>query len=169
VRAFIIGLILVLAFVIQSTILHYIEIFGIKPNLIVMVTIYFALMQGSVEGAVVGLLGGILLDILVGRVFGLYSLIGMYTGIFAGHFNKRFFKENYLVALLFTFIFSFLYELIFYLLNYFIWGETRIIYVLQNIIIPEALYNCILAIPVYILIIKINRWLEKKERMSRKY
>ncbi|WHH61052.1 rod shape-determining protein MreD [Petroclostridium sp. X23] len=168
-RVFIIAVILIVAFVLQSTILQYFEVWMIKPNLIVMITVYFALTRGSVEGGIVGLSGGILADILVGRVFGLYALIGMYTGVLAGNFNKRFFKENYLVALLFTFLFSFLYEFAFYILNYFIWGETRILYALQYIIIPEALYNCVIAIPVYIFVIKINRWLEKKEKVSRKY
>lgn len=168
-RAFVIGIILIVAFILQSTIFHYLEVWGTKPNLIIMIIVYFALIRGSVEGAIVGLFAGVLMDILAGRVFGLHSLIGMYIGILAGNFNKRFFKDNYLVALLFTFLFSFLYEFLFYILNFFIWGETRILYVLQNIIIPEAVYNCILAIPVYALVIKVNQWLEKRENMSRKY
>ncbi|MDK2800737.1 MAG: rod shape-determining protein MreD [Clostridiales bacterium] len=168
-RAFIIGVILVITYVLQSTVLQYIELWNIKPNLIVMLVIYFALLRGNVEGGIVGLFGGMLLDILSGKVFGLYALIGMYIGVLAGNFNKRFFKENYLVALLFTFIFTIIYEFIFYFFNYFIWGETRIIYVFKNIIIPEVLYNCFLAVPIYSFVIKINNWLEIKEKRSRKY
>ena len=168
-RAFITGIILVFAYVLQSTVLQYIEVWNIKPNLLIMLIIYFALIRGSVEGGIIGLAGGILMDILAGKVFGIHSLLGLYIGVFTGIFNKRFFKESYFVGLLFIAIFTFVYEFLFYLINYFIWGETRIIFVLQRIIIPEVIYNCILAVPVYYFVIKVNHWIKNKKKASRKY
>ena len=163
------SLVLFLAFIVQSTVLQYIEVFNVKPNIVVMLIIHVSLIRGSVEGAIFGFMGGLLMDALASRVVGLYSLIGMYMGVVAGYFNKRFFKDNYLVALIFTLVFTFVFEFSFYLLFYFIWGETRILYVLQNIIFPEAIYNCILAVPLYMILIKIDNWLEKREKASRKY
>ncbi|NLY43654.1 MAG: rod shape-determining protein MreD [Clostridiaceae bacterium] len=168
-RAFIVTIILLLAFVVQSTVLQYSQIFNVKPNLVIMLIIHFSLIRGSVEGAIVGFIGGLFMDILAGRIVGLYSLIGMYIGVAAGYFNKRFYKDNYFVALFFTFIFTFAFEFTFYLLFYFIWGETRILYVLQHIIVPEAIYNCVVAVPVYMVLIKIDNWLEEREKSSRKY
>ena len=168
-RAFIVSLMLLFAYILQSTVLQYTQIFNVKPNLVIMLIIHLSLMRGSVEGAIVGFVGGLLMDILAGRIVGLYSLIGMYVGVAAGYFNKRFYKDNYFVALFFTFIFSFVFEFIFYVLFYFIWGETRILYALQHIIVPEAIYNCIIAVPVYMVLIKVDKWLEKREKSSRKY
>ena len=74
-RAFITGIILVFAYVLQSTVLQYIEVWNIRPNLLIMLIIYFALIRGSVEGGIIGLAGGILMDILAGKVFGIHSLL----------------------------------------------------------------------------------------------
>lgn len=168
-RAFMIGIILSVTFILQSTIVQYIEVWHIKPNLVLIVILSFALIRGSVEGAVVGLCGGLLLDISGARVFGLNAFLGMYVAIGAGIFNKRFFKDNYFVAILFTFSFSFLYELIFYILRFYIWGETNIGYAISGIVFPESIYNCILAVPIYYFALRVNRWLEGKTEISRKY
>ena len=168
-RIFITGIVLIFTIICQSTLVQFIEILNTKPNLIIMLIIYFALLRGNIEGGIVGFFGGLLLDISMGKAIGINSLIGMYIGIAVGSFNKRFYKESYLVALLFTFVFTILYELIFYFLNYFLWGDTRIIYAFNHFILPETVYNCILTIPVYALISKTNRKFIIRERNTRKY
>lgn len=168
-RAVVIGIMLIFSYILQSTVLDYIQIWGAKPNLMIILTVYFALLRGSFEGGLVGLFGGILIDMLAGKVFGIYSLTGLYTGIAVGYYNKQFFKDNIFVLLFFMFIFTFFYEFLFYLMNYFIWGETRIVFVLKKVILPESIYNCILSIPIYGLVMKVNNWLVKKEKLVRKY
>jgi len=93
----------------------------------------------------------------------------MYTGVVTGSLSSRFVRENYLVAVLFTFVLSFVYESIFFFLRFYMWGETQIVFFLKNTILLEAVYNCILVIPVYYSIIRINKWLERKEEVTRKY
>jgi len=145
------------------------ELWGVKPNLMLIIIICFSLLRGSVGGAVIGLFSGILMDFFAAEVFGLHSLLCMYTGVVTGSLSSRFVRENYLVAVLFTFVLSFVYESIFFFLRFYMWGETQIVFFLKNTILLEAVYNCILVIPVYYSIIRINKWLERKEEVTRKY
>lgn len=168
-RSFITGIILVFAFILQTTLIQYIELWNVKPNLIIVIIISLALIRGSVKGAVIGLCGGILMDLFLAKGFGLNSLLCMYIGIIAGLISTRFVKESYFVATLFTFLLSFVYELSFFFLRFYIWGETQFLFFIKNTIIPQSIYNCILVIPIYHFIMKINNWLEKRFKISRKY
>ena len=168
-RIWVISGMITIAYILQSTVLQYIEIGHVKPNLIIMIVIYYALLRGNVEGAVAGFIGGMVIDIFGGKIFGVYALIGMYVGISAGYFNKRFFKENYFVLMFFMFIFTFAHELLFYFTYYFLWGETHIVFALKNIIMPVSIYNAVLALPIFGIIFKVNYWLVEREKMLRKY
>jgi rod shape-determining protein MreD len=151
---------MVFGFVLQSTTIEYVEIFNSKPNIILVFAILYALIRGYNEGATVGFFSGLILDVISGKVFGLNALLFMYTCILVGKFNKTFFKDSYFVAILFTSVFTLIYQSVFYFLNYFIWGQTNLIFVYFNIIIPEVIYNSIVAIPIYAIMIRLNNKIE---------
>jgi len=109
VRTFITGVVLFFSFILQTTLIQYMELWGVKPNLMLIIIICFSLLRGSVGGAVIGLFSGILMDFFAAEVFGLHSLLCMYTGVVTGSLSSRFVRENYLVAVLFTFVLSFVY------------------------------------------------------------
>ena len=153
----------------QSTLLDYIRIYNVIPNLLIVLIILAALLGGNIEGAVVGFFSGLILDIMFGKLMGLYALLGMYLGIAAGSVNKRLYRENLLVILFFTFIFSIAYETAVYVLNTIMSGQIDIIYTLMRIILPEAVYNCVAAILLYPLFSRINRSLEGNRSSLRKY
>lgn len=150
-------LMVVFGFAIQTTIIQYIEIFNTRPNIVLVIVILYALIRGNHEGSIIGFLSGFIMDVISGKVFGLHSLLFMYICILVGTFNKRFFKDNYFVAILFVSVFTFLYQSVFYFLNFFIWGKTNVGFVYSNIIFPEVIYNSIIAIPIYAIVVKINK------------
>ncbi len=168
-RFLIITITLILVSIIQATLVQYISILGIKPNMILIMIISFSLSREYMEAGVIGFFAGLLLDILTGKMIGLHTLLGMYTGLLVGNTKEKFFKDSYIVTIFFTFTFTFSYELIFYILNYFIWGETRMMYALSHIILLQSIYNAILSIPIYSLIIKVNNCLDKNEKAIGKY
>ena len=51
-RIFITAIFIVLNFLMQSTILHYIEIRGVIPNTTIILIVSYALLRGSTEGAI---------------------------------------------------------------------------------------------------------------------
>jgi rod shape-determining protein MreD len=160
---------IILFLVLQTTLLDYASIYGIKPNLIIVFVIVTALVRGNVEGGAVGFLSGLVMDMLFGTVLGFYALLGLYLGIAAGSVNRRLFRENLLVVLFFTFVYSVAYELIVYILNTIMSGNIELLYPLTGIILPEASYNCVAAVLIYALINRADRRFTETGKISRKY
>jgi rod shape-determining protein MreD len=154
--------------IIQSTVLDYIKIYEIKPNLLIVFIICVALLRGNIEGSVIGFFIGLSQDIISGKVLGFYTMLGLYLGLIIGSVNKRLYRENLLVIIFFTFVSSICYELVAYFLSTFMNGRIDFYYPFKSIILPEALYNSGISIFVYILIIKLNDRFNSS-KISRKY
>lgn len=154
---------------IQSTILDYIKILNVKPNLMIIFIISVALLSNNVEGAAVGFFTGLSQDIASGKVLGFYSLLGLYLGLIIGSVNKRLYRENVLIIVFFTFISTVVYEMAVSCINIFTNGQIAFLYSLRNIILPEAIYNSIVSIFIYIFIIKLQDRFENIDKYSRKY
>lgn len=160
---------ILLFLLLQSTLLQYVRIYNVIPNLMVVFIILTALIRGNVEGGVVGFFAGLVLDMMFGKLLGFYALLGMYLGIAVGSVNRRLYRENLLVVVFFTFVASALYETAVYLINTFMSGNINLIFPLTGIILPEALYNSVAAIFLYALVIRMNRRFEEASKAARKY
>lgn len=154
--------------IIQSTVLDYIRIFNVKPNLLIVFVVSAALLKGNKEGAVVGFFAGLSQDIASGKVIGFYTLLGMYLGLFIGLLNKRIYRENFLVIVFFTFISTFFYEGAVYLLGTFLKDQLNLLFPVRYIILPEAIYNCFISIFMFILVMRVNDRIESSIK-TRKY
>ena len=153
----------------QSTLLQYIRIYNVIPNLLVVFIILTALIRGNVEGGVVGFFAGLVLDMMFGKLLGFYALLGMYLGIAVGSVNRRLYRENLVVVVFFTFVASVLYETAVYFLNTFMSGNMSLIFPMTGIILPEALYNSVAAVFLYALVIRMDRRFEETSKAARKY
>lgn len=156
----------------QSTVLDYIKVYDVKPNLMLVFIVCIAFLNGSTEGAIVGLSMGLMQDMLFGRVLGLYALLGMYLGLVVGSVNKRLYRDNILIVVFFTFVSTIIYEIMVFVLSWFgyiIRGQVNLLRPLGEIILPEAIYNSFASIFIYIIIIKIHFKFEEMSRATRKY
>lgn len=167
---------MLLVIILQTTLLNYIEIFGVKANLIIVFTICTALLRGGTAGAASGFFTGLFQDILTGKVLGVYALLGMYLGFLSGLINKRLYKDNLIVIFFFTFISSAVYEFAVYgfgimapILLGIDTGNIGIAHALVRVILPESAYNSILAVFIYLLLTKLLKVPEPMERPQRKY
>ena len=57
----------IVLFLLETTVFHYFEIASVKPNLLLILTASFGFMEGKREGMYVGVLSGFLLDICFGH------------------------------------------------------------------------------------------------------
>src|SRR5690554_5151581 len=101
---------------VQSTLLEYLKIFNVKPNLILCFVVCASLLNEKWEGAAVGFLTGLALDMASGSVLGFNSLLFMYAAIGIASICRYVFKENFLIVVLVTFITSILYGWVVFLL-----------------------------------------------------
>ena len=95
-RCITIGIIIVICFLLQCTVFHYIELAGVVPNLLLIVTMSFGLMRGRREGLLVGFFSGLLIDIFFGSVLGPYAFIYMTLGYGNGFFHRIYYVEDVL-------------------------------------------------------------------------
>jgi len=152
--------------IIQSSLFQFIEINNIKPNSALIIIVSYAILRGDVEGAIFGFFAGLLQDIFFGRYIGLNALFYMHIGYFCGKPFKDFYFENYVIPLVLVLISSFAYDFLVYFTSYFFRGHLDYFFFFSRIILPGAVYNLFVCIPIYVMVYKINKRIEAKEKGS---
>ena len=165
-RIVVIGVLLIIAQVLQSTLFQLIRIGHIAPNLMIILIVSFALLRGSKEGTIVGIASGLIYDSTFGLMMGPATITYAFIGFLCGRFNKNFYRENFIIPLICTFFSS----LFFNIVNMFalvLRGELHFIYYLKAIVVPELIYTMAIALLIYQMTYMINEKIEKGERKSR--
>lgn len=148
-RMFVLGVILICGIILQLTVFNFIKVAGVKPDLILIIIIFNALLNGSKDGAVLGLIGGLLQDLLTGQFIGLNALSKAATGYIFGFAGRKLYKENIIIPILSLLVGSLINDAIFYFLASFINLGIPFIKAIQSKMIPAAIYNCCLSPFIY--------------------
>lgn len=157
------------AVLIQSSLGASISIYGVKPNITITLIVIVALMRGNIEGAVVGFFCGLMQDSVSGTLIGFYALLGLYLGFVIGSINKKLYRENILIAIFLTFVSTVVYEYLVYVLSTFLRAPLDFIYPMTKVILPEAIYNSVISIFIFIIFIKLHMRFEKFDKNARRY
>lgn len=84
-----ISVVIVLALALQSTVLNRATVLGVIPQVLLVVLVSLAYLDGERVGAATGFFGGLLQDLLiVGSIVGLYALAYTLVGFAVGSFRK---------------------------------------------------------------------------------
>ena len=146
------GIIIVLLFLLQTVIFSVRPIFGIRPDLILVVVVIAALLSGVKTAITLAFFGGLLQSMFYSSILGIYLISRIITGGIAALIEGEVFKENYLLppfiifgATLFngTLVFLLTEELLFNL-NFFNYT--------YDYLLPEAGLNAVLGMFLYIII-----------------
>ncbi len=148
----------------QSTILEYLEIFNVRPNILIVLMVIVALLRGTVESAGMGLFFGLTMDILMGKTLGWYALIFFLVSIPISMINEKLYREKFLVLVTFTFSATIIIETLFFLIVFMFRGYRYLPYLFGTVIIPEAIYNSILILPLFKPVSKAYNLLDSVDR-----
>ena len=165
-RFFITAVIIIAAYLLQCTVFSSLELAGIKPNLLIIITASFGFMRGSREGMLVGFVSGLLADIQFGDMIGFYALIYLLVGFINGLFQRLYFDEDIKLPLFLISISEFLYGIIVYFLTYLLRSDFNFLLYLNKIILPELIYTIVITLGLYPLILFMNHKLEAEEKRS---
>ena len=165
-RTFSVAIIIIVCFLLQSTVFRALAFANIAPNLLIVVTASFGFMRGKKEGMLIGFFCGLFMDLFFGGILGFYALEYMYIGYFNGFFRKLFFPDDIKLPLILIGVSDILYNLGVYVLRFFFRGNFQIGYFMLHIIIPELVYTLLVTIVLYFLILRINQRLELSEKRS---
>lgn len=134
---------LLLSLILPGTVFYFWSWGGIKPDLIMLFTIYMALHHRPMSGALWGLGAGILEDLYLGRHFGMYSLTLTGVALLSGWLAQRWYRENYALTTLLVFLVTFLGQTLIALLSLGVGIQWTVTDALR-LAIGVSLYNAIL-------------------------
>ena len=144
----------------QSNFFSWFTIGGIKPNLFILLVVVIGLFAGKNLGLIFGILFGFLLDIYLGRSIGTSALMFGIIGWFAGYIDKNFSKEGRITIMLIMAISTFFFEIGKYGIECIIYKMTFEIKAFFQIIGIEILFNTLITIIIYPLIVKFGYSIE---------
>lgn len=153
-------LMLIIGFLLQTTLFQYLKIAGVLPNLVLVVTAVSGLMYGRKMGIFIGVVCGLLLDLMYGSVIGISILIYMLIGYGNGSANKIYFKDDYLIPLLSLVLSDFVYSIAYYVCNFLLRGRLHFISYFQDIMMPEMIYTVLVGSIIYLIIKKLDGWID---------
>ena len=162
-RKICVAFLIILCFVLQSTVFRSLAFAGIGPNLLIILTASFGFMRGENEGLLIGFFSGLLCDIFFGDVLGFYALILMFIGFLNGKFNRIFYPEDIKLPLGLIIISDISYSMTCYILLFLMQGKFNFLFYFAKVIIPEAVYTILVTCILYPLILKLNERLEAFE------
>ena len=155
------GMIIVICFLLQCTVFHYIELAGVVPNLLLIVTMSFGLMRGRREGLLVGFFSGLLIDIFFGSVLGPYAFIYMTLGYGNGFFHRIYYVEDVLLPMIMITLNDFIYNIIIYVVFFLMRNRLDFLGYLKDVMLPEMIYTILITLFFYKILVRINLRLKR--------
>ncbi len=142
-------LLVLAALIIQTTALNYMAIYGVKPDLVIILVILNGFLRGTREGAFLGFSAGILQDLVSGGYFGLNTLTKMVAGYLAGLGKDRLYRDNRIIAAGLTWVCTVGAQFIFYILLLSVNVSIPVLNAVVNVILPTAFYNALVVLVFY--------------------
>lgn len=175
-KKFILNIILVILFfliyILQITFFNTFSIFGVKPNLFILLVLFIGLYIDEKNAMIFGIFAGICMDLLGGKIFGISSIMLAIVGIISGVLAKNWKKEQLQIVLMFILL-TICYEVGSYILSTLLSiANFEILAFIKKLII-EVIYNVLILMIFYPLIQKIGcsceRIFNKTEILTRYY
>ena len=158
--------IILISFLLQSTLFVKLKFGAVSPNLMLVVTSSFGFMRGRKSGIAVGAISGLLVDIFWGQLLGFHTLLYTVIGYLNGSFERLFYDEDVKLPIVLISASEFLYGICIYVFVYMLQGDFPFGTYLFSIIIPELVYTILVTLILYQVILHINRKLESEEQRS---
>lgn len=154
----------VLAFILQIAVMPQFKLFGVQPDLILVVAVVVAVQEGPVQGAIVGFCGGMLMDIVSPQVMGVGAFSETAAAFLAGMLKEFFMTYSILLPVLLVFIVTIL-ELSVNQLTLLMLGQESLPpFNVIGVILPSAFYN-VLAVLVVYPVMRRFRFTQKEESL----
>ena len=140
--------ILVVALLLQLTVSPEISIGTVKPDILLVATVCWALFEGPGQGALFGFCGGLLEDIFSTAVLGVSAFAKTIIGYFCGELRQRVISKSVIWPIVIVFFASILHELIKFAAWAMVGLEQRPPFSF-GIIASLALYNAVITLAIY--------------------
>ena len=127
-RIFFYFLLLILAFLLQTSVFPLLPFLSTSPNLLLILCFSFGFYYGPLPGMFYGLSAGLLMDLFYSGPFGFYSLIFVLIGYGNGYFHEFYYEEYIQLPLFLCTLSGLMYHSYIYVLRFLIRGKWSIAY-----------------------------------------
>ena len=142
-------------FLLQSTILPYMSIFGVVPNTALLIVMSTALLKGKYYGGFIGIIMGLLQDVVFSSVIGINSFIYFFLGYLIGMAENKLSRDNMFIPIIFSIMGTIYYNFTYYTFMFFLSKNIPFLSFSKYLMLIEILYNIVLAIPIYLVLSKV--------------
>jgi rod shape-determining protein MreD len=156
------AVLLFVAAILQVSIFSQVHVFGGQPDLVLVTLVAVSLLRGSMVGAAGGFFAGLLIDTATLGQLGLTSLVLTIAGYWIGRYGETTGRDRahapFTSVAVITVLFS-----VGVLLVHFVLGERAPAGAVFRGILPAIVLNLILTAPVYALVRRVLRPLERSD------
>lgn len=152
-KIFVLVLVVLVNIILQGTVFQKVAVGGVKPDLLLFLVIFAALLEGPRGGIKTGFLVGLAQDLIAGKYIGLYTLTKMLTGFMVGMVEPKIFKENYLVPVVVLFFGTIFHEFLFMFFGDLVGRTAAWVDGWRAVVLPLAIFHALIGpflyVPVY--------------------
>lgn len=157
-------LLIIILYVLQTTLFSALSIAGSVPNLLIILLVVVGYRYGQVSGLICGFLTGLFVDLLDGNYIGLYALLYMLIGYVIGFVNKIYLKDDFTFPIILTVVSDFLCNIGIFVIGFLLRNRTHLWFYMRTIIFPEVIYTAVISVFLYRPFQKLYILLEPKEK-----
>jgi len=173
-------LLIIVFLILQTTLLSPSRLYGVRIDLILLLTIFFGLYRGEIQGGLTGFMGGILEDSVSGSLMGTGTLSKTVVGSLSDFLGTKLYQKNILVQLVASFVLILIHEILYLSLIFFYKMASPLLSAAFKVTAITVLINTLLSPPFFWGMRRIfgrwqgaqpsergDRWLWKRRRRRR--
>ncbi|MBQ9157187.1 MAG: rod shape-determining protein MreD [Eubacterium sp.] len=162
-RAIFTGIIVIIFFILQTSVFGMLKLAGIMPNVLVILVSSIAVMRGQKDGMLVGFFCGLLVDMFYGTYLGVFAFLYMIFGFIDGFFHRIYYSDDNFLPLIMIAANDLVYGLLMFVARGLLKNHLHFFYYLRSIILPELVYTIAVGMLLYQILLRANNWMEKYE------
>jgi rod shape-determining protein mreD len=136
---------MIILYLIQTTIFNKIAIAGIKPNVVIILVVAIGYKYGKIPGMMMGFFMGLFLDLSESDYIGYYAVIYLTIGYLLGFGNKLYSGESNLIPIGLVGASDLVLNFLIFVTGFLLRNRLDLPYYVMRIILPEAVYTMIVA------------------------
>ena len=140
---------MIILYLIQTTIFNKITVAGIKPNVVIILVVLIGYKYGKIPGMLMGFFMGLFLDLTESDYIGYYSLIYLIIGYLVGFSNKLYTNDSTLIPLGLVGASDFMLNFLIFITGFLLRNRLDLPYYMMRIILPEVVYTIIVSVLLY--------------------
>ena len=134
------------ALILEGTGLNFLRVAGVKPDLLLILTVCHAYLRGPRQGAALGLLSGLAHDLYTGYYLGLNAVAKGAVGLAVGALEGKLYREGPHLAVPVAALATLFHELLFFLGLRYLGVAVPFGFVFVHIVVPACVYNAALTL-----------------------